>query len=805
MTTERDYIIGEIKATFFENPNNYYRVMKIRVDETNTMYSEDEIVVTGVFAEIQEGTTYQFKGQLVDHPKYGIQFKCETYERQKITSREGLQRFLSSDQFPGIGKTLAKRIVTQFGEETIDIILNSPDRLQEIKGLTKKKRVMLHDLLESQQGNEQVFIQLAEMGFSNQLAAKIHAQYHNDAIEIIEENPYALIEDINGFGFKRADELAMHLEFPPDSQVRITGAIIYKLDEICMQSGNTYVEYDGLADQVSELLSEGQVQRIEPDLVKTILDEMSELGKIIITEGHKVALPSLYYAEAGIAAKLNHMQQDRYQPEYPNCNLDDEIGTLEEELNIRYGNAQKAAIREALMNKVFVLTGGPGTGKTTVLNGIVQLYSKLNDLSLDADDYEPGGFPIALAAPTGRAAKRMSEMISLPASTIHRLLGLTGEEDETEEWGGNGQQLEADLLIIDEMSMVDTWLANQLLERIPPFMQVIFVGDKDQLPSVGPGQVLSDIIRSQTVKTRELDEIYRQDDESTIVTLAHNIKQGIVPGNLTINQSDRSFMVSDTNHLAPLVSAIAKRAIEKGYDKRSVQVLAPMYRGRAGIHALNEQLQFALNPNNEGTKREVSYFEQTFRVGDKVLQLKNQPEDNVFNGDVGEIVAIFRANETESKVDEIVVAFDDVEVTYERKDWNQITLAYCTSIHKSQGSEFPIVILPLVKQFQRMLQRNLIYTAITRAKQSLVLIGDPDAFVMAIQNVTEHRDTQLFEFLLEANHLDSDEVFVGNDETSVIDKEIEEDDGPKILTAAHIINQQIDPMIGMEGLTPYDF
>ena len=226
---------------------------------------------------------------------------------------------------------------------------------------------------------------------------------------------------------------------------------------------------------------------------------------------------------------------------------------------------------------------------------------------------------------------------------------------------------------------------------------------------------------------------------------------------------------------------------------------------RAGIHALNEQLQFALNPNNEGTKREVSYFEQTFRVGDKVLQLKNQPEDNVFNGDVGEIVAIFRANETESKVDEIVVAFDDVEVTYERKDWNQITLAYCTSIHKSQGSEFPIVILPLVKQFQRMLQRNLIYTAITRAKQSLVLIGDPDAFVMAIQNVTEHRDTQLFEFLLEANHLDSDEVFVGNDETSVIDKEIEEDDGPKILTAAHIINQQIDPMIGMEGLTPYDF
>lgn len=809
---DQDYIIGEIKATYFENQSNYYRVMAIKVDETNTMYSEDEIVITGNFVSIQEGTTYRFNGQLVDHPKYGVQFKCLSYETQKISSREGLERYLSSTQFPGIGKTLAKRIVDLFGQETMDIILNEPQKLKQVKGLSPKKRTLLHEILQEQQGNEQIFVKLAEMGFSNQLSAQIFGKYHNEAIEIIEENPYVLIEDIKGFGFKRADDIALRIGFPSDADQRLAGGVVYALDRICMQSGNTYVDKDALADLVADLLSRGHAKSISVDQVKVIIDEMEETGRLIISEDTKVAIPSLYFSEAGIAAKLKHMQSDRYQPDYPGIDLDQEIQDLETELGIQYGHAQKAAIKEAIMTQVFVLTGGPGTGKTTVLNGIVRLYAKLNDLSLDIDDYDPGAFPINLAAPTGRAAKRMSEMIGLPAVTIHRLLGLTGEEDPSEDLEDEFRSLEADLLIVDEMSMVDTWLANRLLEAVPSFMQVIFVGDRDQLPSVGPGQVLSDIIRSQTVKTRELDEIFRQKDESTIVELAHQIKTGVVPKNLTINQRDRSFISAPAGKIAALIGKIAEKAVAKGYSKRDIQVLAPMYKGQAGIDAINQELQAQLNPNNDQSKREMVYFEQIFRLGDKVLQLQNKAEDNVFNGDIGEIVAIFYANETTDKTDEIVVAFDEVEVTYPRKDWQQITLAYCTSIHKAQGSEFPIVIIPLVKQFQRMLKRNLIYTAITRAKQSLILVGDPYAYQTAIQNISNDRDTQLYDFLLEANHIviEGEETKANHDASKTkqnkqADPTNEENSPNYQLNAQMILTGQIDPMIGMDSLSPYDF
>ena len=412
-------------------------------------------------------------------------------------------------------------------------------------------------------------------------------------------------------------------------------------------------------------------------------------------------------------------------------------------------------------------------------------------------------------------------------------------------------QLETDLLIIDEMSMVDTWLAYKLLSSVPSFMQVIFVGDKDQLASVGPGQVLADLLSSQTVKTRELDEIYRQKNQSTIVQLAHQIKQGIVPKDLMINQRDRSFFKAQANQIADLVAIVAKRAVDKGYQKRDVQVLAPLYKGQAGINHINERLQAVLNPNDDGKRRELVYFEQTFRVGDKVLQLKNQAEKNVFNGDLGEIVAIFFAKETTNKVDQIVVQFDEVEVTYERNDFNEITLAYCTSIHKSQGSEFPIVIVPLVPQYHRMLKRNLLYTGITRAKQSLIMCGEPQAFQTAIQNVDASRQTQLKDFLMEAvdidermatavaaeiedkeendvdskesksenstvtssqieSNKDGEENQAENESTTIgSDTEASDEAGSAVadfkLTAELVLTNAIDPMIGMDGLKPEDF
>lgn len=849
--TSEDYVIGEVKATFFFNESNFYRVMSVEIDETNTMYSEKEIVMTGNFPTIQDGTTYHFKGKLVDHAKYGVQFQVTSYEAQKITSKEGLIRFLSSEQFPGIGDTIASRIVDAFGDQTIDTILNDAEALKVVKGLSKKTRTMLHERMVEQRGNEQVFVKLAEMGFSSRLAGQIYGLYHNEAIEIIEENPYILIDDIRGFGFQKADQIALNIGFPLDSPVRVAGGVMFVLNLATFESGNTFVMEEPLIEKTQEVLMHGQSQFIEAKRIQDTISDMNETGKLILSEEGRVALPTLYFAEVGIAKMMGQMQQPQYQPQYPGVDLDEEIQKLEQDLGISYGQAQKKAIKEALTSKMFILTGGPGTGKTTVLNGIVQLYARLNNISLSVEEYDPGAFPISLAAPTGRAAKRMTEMIHLPASTIHRLLGLTGEEDDSEDGEESGMQLETDLLIIDEMSMVDTWLAYKLLSSVPSFMQVIFVGDKDQLASVGPGQVLADLLSSQTVKTRELDEIYRQKNQSTIVQLAHQIKQGIVPKDLMMNQRDRSFFKVQANQIADLVAIVAKRAVDKGYQKRDVQVLAPLYKGQAGINHINERLQAVLNPNDDGKRRELVYFEQTFRVGDKVLQLKNQAEKNVFNGDLGEIVAIFFAKETTNKVDQIVVQFDEVEVTYERNDFNEITLAYCTSIHKSQGSEFPIVIVPLVPQHHRMLKRNLLYTGITRAKQSLIMCGEPQAFQTAIQNVDASRQTQLKDFLMEAVDIDErmatavaaeiedkEENDADNKESksenstvtsiqlegnkdgkenqaenvsTTIDSDTEASDeaGSAVvdfkLTAELVLTNAIDPMIGMDGLKPEDF
>lgn len=823
-----DYVIGEVKATFFFNETNFYRVMSVSVDETNTMYSENEIVMTGNFPTIQDGTTYLFKGKLVDHAKYGVQFQVVSYEAKRISSREGLIRYLSSEQFPGIGETFASRIVDAFGEETVEVILNEPDRLSVVKGLSKKTRLLLHERIKAQRGNEQVFVKLAEMGFSSRLAAQIYGLYHNEAITLIEENPYILIDDIRGFGFQKADQIALNIGFPLDSPVRIAGAVTFVLNHATFESGNTYVMEQPLIEKTQEVLMQGQSQFIDGDSIAATISDMNETGRVIVSEEGRVALPTLYYAEVGIAKMMSKMQQPQYQPSYPGVDLDEEINKLEDDFGIQYGNAQKKAIKEALTSKMFILTGGPGTGKTTVLNGIVHLYARLNNISLNVDEYDPGAFPISLAAPTGRAAKRMTEMIHLPASTIHRLLGLTGEEDDRDDSDESNFQLETDLLIIDEMSMVDTWLAFKLLTSVPSFMQVIFVGDKDQLASVGPGQVLADLLSSQTVKTRELDEIYRQKNQSTIVQLAHEIKQGIVPKDLMVNQADRSFFKVYADQVADLVAIIAKKAMQKGYNKRDIQVLAPQYKGQAGINALNERLQATLNPNIDGKRRELAYFEQIFRVGDKVLQLKNQAEKNVFNGDLGEIVAIFFAKETTNKVDEIVVKFDETEVTYERNDFAEITLAYCTSIHKSQGSEFPIVIVPLVRQHHRMLKRNLLYTAITRAKQSLIMCGEPDAFQTAIQNVDASRQTQLKDFLLESSDTLAEMAEEGMDfvaETVADESSDTKNTGKKpmhygpvasatdssneekesYLTAELVISQKIDPMIGMAGISPYDF
>lgn len=830
---ESPYIVGQAKAIFFQNPSNFYKVILIEVSETNTDYREKEIVVTGSFGQIQEEETYRFFGEFMDHPRYGRQFQVERYEQEKPTSAQGLVMYLSSDKFPGIGKKTAEKIVETLGEGVIDEIIEDPSKLAEVPGLNQKKREMILDTLRANHGMEQVVAGLNRYGFGSRLAFSIYQTYKNEAMTIIQENPYQLVEDIEGIGFKRGDQLAEQLGIAADSPQRIRAAILHEIFQSSVQTGNTYIEAQQLLVRVIELLESSRPVEITPDQAANVILELVEEGKVQ-QEGTKLYENSLYFSEWGIASSIQRLLKRKKEIKYAQSEVDKRLRSIEKAMDISYGSSQENAIKEAITSPLFILTGGPGTGKTTVINGIVQLFAKLNDLELDPAKYTQKIFPILLAAPTGRAAKRMNETTGLPASTIHRLLGLNGRERVPTT---DLKELEGGLLIVDEMSMVDTWLANTLFKAIPTNMQVILVGDKDQLPSVGPGQVFHDLLQISDIPKMELTEIYRQGDGSSIIPLAHEIKEGRLPVDFTKNKPDRSFIPCHANQMESVIGQIVQKAKAKGFTSQNVQVLAPMYRGPAGIDAINKMMQEIFNPN-DGTKKEFAWNDTVYRIGDKVLQLVNAPELNVFNGDMGQIVGMIPAKESESKVDELVIQFDANEITYPKGEWNKITLSYCCSIHKSQGSEFQMVILPMVSQYRRMLQRNLLYTAVTRSKDLLILLGEQAAFQECVSNESVDRLTTLVSRISESENMSiadhqrleayeesvlaadpfeevqSDPVVKPKKQAEsmplfetedIIEEEVSTFPEESILTLRLIQENQIDPMIGMKGITPEQF
>lgn len=823
---EKNYIVGQVVTTFFENATNFYKVLLVNVKETNSAYTAQEIVVTGTFGQIQEDELYRFYGDIVNHPRYGEQLKVDSYQQDKPTSLSGLINYLSSDKFPGIGKKTAESIIDLLGEDAIDKIIEDPEYLLEIKGLNDKKRKMIVETLKANYGMEQIIVGLNQYGFGNQLAFSIYQFYKEETLKMINENPYQLVEDIEGVGFKKADALAERIGIKADSPQRIRAAIVHELFQSCLNTGNTYMEAKQLLEVALMTLESSRPFEINPASIADEIIHLSEEG-IIIQEGTKLYEKSLYFSEVGITTSIKRLLKRKKEISYPQKEINNQIKVIEKLFDISYGESQTQAIKEAITSPFFILTGGPGTGKTTVVNGIVTLFAELNGLSLDPNDYTQEVFPILLAAPTGRAAKRMNEMTGLPASTIHRLLGLTGREKEVLD---EAKDLEGGLLIVDEMSMVDTWLANTLLKSIPNNMQVIFVGDKDQLPSVGPGQVLTDLLAVKEIPKRELTDIYRQEDGSTIISLAHSIKTGKMPQDLIKNQKDRSFIPCSVNQMESVVKQVVLRAKDKGFTSQEMQVLAPMYRGKAGIDRLNQLMQEILNDNEDGTRKEVKWLDKVYRIGDKVLHLVNSPEFNVFNGDMGEITGITYGKDTDDKIDEMVLLFDETEVTYKRQEWNKFTLAYACSIHKSQGSEFKMVVLPLVKQYGRMLQRKLIYTAVTRSKDFLILLGEVEAFQLAIESEMIPRQTTLKERLVEGKEqleeqenqlkiyeeekteevkkeLANEEKNTVKEETLTLFEEVKEDE--KIidfkLTFELVNSNQVDPMIGMKDVTPYDY
>ncbi|MBI0576453.1 ATP-dependent RecD-like DNA helicase [Neobacillus cucumis] len=785
------FVKGKHLVTIFHNEQNLYTVLRIRVEETNDQYEDKEAVVTGYFPKIHEQETYIFYGEFKEHPKFGLQFHTNHFRKDIPQTEQGVITYLSSEMFKGIGKKTAENIVKVLGENAISKILNQPSLLDSIPKLPPDKAKMLYDTLMEHQGLEQVMVALNQYGFGPQLSMRIYQAYKEETLGIIQKNPYKLVEDIEGIGFGRADELGYQLGISGNHPDRIKAACLYTLENESMQTGHVYIPAKDLLEKVKNLLEENKRDQIEFLDISNEVIKLEEEGKII-GEEQRVYLPSLYFAEKGLVTNIHRiLEQSEYKEQFPESEFLLALGSLEERLGVEYAPSQKEAIQTALMSPMLILTGGPGTGKTTVIKGIVELYAELHGCSLEPKDYQKKDepFPFLLAAPTGRAAKRMSESTGLPAVTIHRLLGFNGTEgfdrDET-------TPLEGKIIIVDETSMLDIWLANQLFKALPEHIQVILVGDEDQLPSVGPGQVLKDLLNSVRIPTVRLTDIYRQAEGSSIIELAHDIKKGFIPANVTVKQPDRSFIRCSTAQVAQVVEKVALNAKNKGYSAKDIQVLAPMYRGPAGIDRLNVLLQEIFNPNPDGSRKEITFGDVKYRIGDKVLQLVNQPENNVFNGDIGEIISIIYAKENTEKQDMIYISFEGHEVEYTKQDLTQITHAYCCSVHKSQGSEFPIVILPITRSYYRMLRRNLIYTAITRSKQSLILCGEEDALRMGVERADElSRLTTLCQKLQESIPANGSETKM---ETQI----------PDGLTLEEAL-MKVDPMIGMENLTPYDF
>ena len=770
------YFSGTIERIIFENPSSFFRILLIDIDDTDADFDDFEIIITGTMADIMEGEDYTFWGNLVQHPKYGEQLKITRYERAKPTSK-GLVKYFSSDHFKGIGVKTAQKIVDLYGDNAIDKVLAEPEKLKNIAGLSAKNREAFLTKLRQNYGTERILAKLSEYGIPNKLAFQVQDFYKEETLEIVEHYPYQLVEDIQGIGFKIADQLAQSLGIEGTAPERFRAGLLHTLLTQSMEKGDTYLEAKELLEHTIELLESSRQIELDPSSVADELAHLIEEDKVQNIDT-KIFENSLFFAEEGIRSNLLRILEKGKQNKFEPKKIEAAIAQIENEFAISYDVTQKQAICDAINHKIFILTGGPGTGKTTVINGIIAVYALLHGLDLRKSQ----DLPILLAAPTGRAARRMNELTGLPSATIHRHLGMTGDDDTSH----LDDYLDADFIIVDEFSMVDTWLANQLLSNISSNTKLLIVGDADQLPSVSPGQVLADLLKIPLLPQTKLEKIYRQSKDSTIVTLASQIQKGILPTDFTEKKADRSYFEAHSEHIPKMIERIVEAALRSGIPAQDVQVLAPMYRGQAGIDHINQLMQNLINPS----ETEQIIFEATdcqYRQGDKVIHLVNDAESNVFNGDLGYITDLLPAKYTDSKQDELTINFDGNEVIYPRSEWYKIRLAYAMSIHKSQGSEFPVVILPITSSSHRMLQRNLIYTAITRAKSKLILLGEKSAFDFAVKNTGTARNTYLIQRF--SDLLTDEKVIhtsVNNLETTV---------EKYILTEENFL--KINPMIGI--------
>jgi exodeoxyribonuclease V alpha subunit len=702
---------GQIDRITFTNEENGYTIARVKISGR-----QDLVTVVGYLMSPAPGEMLTMKGEWVTHPKFGEQFKVTEYKTTVPATIFGIEKYLGSGLIKGLGPVIASRIVKKFGEKTLDVIENDIETLALVEGIGKKRIVMIQNAWEEQKEIRDVMLFLRSHGVSSGYATKIFKRYGNRSVAVVKDNPYRLAADIFGIGFVIADSIAEKLGFRKDSPKRIEAGILYVLNKLS-DDGHVFYPYEYLIKKSRETLAVERDAILEAiaDLAmnqQLVLEDLNESIDDFKENNKGVYLAKFHRCETGIAARLKTLSAA--PKSIRSVNAESALRWVQKRLDIRLAENQAKAVRCALENKIMVITGGPGTGKTTIINAILKIFSEL-------------GVKILLAAPTGRAAKRMSEATGHEARTIHRLLeysfargGFQKNEDKP---------LSCDLLILDEVSMIDTVLMYHLIKAIPTFATVVLVGDINQLPSVGAGNVLNDIIGSHAVPVVELNKIFRQARESRIIVNAHKINNGIlptfedhVPGN------DFYFIQQeDPEKVLDIILELIKERIPKRFNLdpvHDIQVLTPMHKGVVGADNLNTKLQESLNPSNT----EIIRGNRNFRINDKVMQIRNNYDKEVFNGDIGRIAGI------QPDENELTVLFDGRHVVYEFYELDELVLAYAVSVHKSQGSEYPAVVMPVLSQHYILLQRNLLYTAVTRGRKLVVMVGAINALAMGIQN-----------------------------------------------------------------------
>lgn len=715
-----DYLRCVVERITYQNTENGYTVLKCAAKNY-----KDLVTVVGIMPEIHVGAVLSLEGMWKMDSKYGRQFSAEKFEETLPATVYGIEKYLGSGLIKGVGPKFAKRIVAKFGKDTLDIIEKNPDALNNVEGIGKVRVERIKKSWQEQKEIKNIMLFLQSHEVSTSHATRIFKTYGNKSIQIVQENPYRLADDIWGIGFKTADRIAEKMGFEKDRFIRLRSGILYALNKLA-ENGHCFAVRDQLIQKAKELL-ETDIPELE-----ITLDEMMRTGDVIRYE-EAIYLPPFYYSETGCAKRLLRLLETKSETKADAENI---VKSVIQNAAIAYDEIQEEAIRTAVNSKVMVLTGGPGTGKTTTTMGIISALQMM-------------GCQILLAAPTGRAAKRMAETTGMEAKTIHRLL----EYKMPDGYQKNEEHpLEGDVLILDECSMVDVMLMYNLLKAVPPQMSLILVGDTDQLPSVGPGNVLKDVIASGIVPVIRLTRIFRQAQGSRIIMNAHRINRGEPIDMRGGKDSDFFFAQKETNEeVVDTLVRYCTKNLPNYYHVdafRDIQVLTPMQRGICGAANLNQLLQEAMNPCSLFLKRGGTQY----RLGDKVMQIRNNYDKEVFNGDIGTI----------SKVDieerELAVCYDGRDVTYDISELDELTLAYAVTIHKSQGSEYPIVVMPFTMSHFVMMQRNLLYTGVTRAKKILVLIGEKKAVFYAVGNeTTTGRNTKLAEYLAKNSKREEEE------------------------------------------------